>query len=419
MKKNSLKKILVSFLVSLLVFALQACTFAPGIVPPSGDTGTPAPPPDTDEYAIDLDRYRGATVDLCRGGLRDYLDLDDAEAEAKYLYENQKLGQDEQAPEFSWSDDGSAEYTVFFSDDPAFGNAVTLTAEDELLEDAGFFIPGKTYYWKVEGDSGVSETDVFSTQDRPVRIIEADGAYNIRDIGGWAAQDGKTVKYGMLYRGGQLNGYAGMDSMTERGKYVFREILGIRSELDLRKPGKDDGGQDACWWDENGKYVKISMSQYSCIIPEFQGAANGGAEYEESSPEALRQIFAFLSDEQNYPVYYHCNSGADRTGTLTFLIGGLLGVSYEDLTRDFEMTSFSYYGARWRSAIDETGRFDASGVMRDSKENYIAWGEMYALLTENYGEEDGSLSAAIENYLVTACGVRQEHIDALKDIMLE
>lgn len=282
-----------------------------------------------------------------------------------------------------------------------------------------FFIPGKTYYWKVEGDSGVSETDVFSTQDKPVRIIEADGAYNIRDIGGWTAEGGKTVKYGMLYRGGQLNGYAGMDSMTEQGKYVFREILEIRSELDLRKPGKDDGGQDACWWDKDGKYIKIPMKQYSCIIPEFQGAANSGAEYEESSPEAIRQIFAFLSDEQNYPVYYHCNSGADRTGTLTFLIGGLLGVSYEDLTRDFEMTSFSYYGARWRSSIDEGGRFDAGGVMQDNEKNYIAWGEMYALLTDNYGGEDGSLSAAIENYLVTACGVEQAHIDALRDIMLE
>ena len=223
----------------------------------------------------------------------------------------------------------------------------------------------------------------------------------------------------MLYRGGQLNGYAGMDSMTEQGKYVFREILEIRSELDLRKPGKDDGGQDACWWDKDGKYIKIPMEQYSCIIPEFQGAANSGAEYEESSPEAIRQIFAFLSDEQNYPVYYHCNSGADRTGTLTFLIGGLLGVSYEDLTRDFEMTSFSYYGARWRSSIDEGGRFDAGGVMQDNEKNYIAWGEMYALLADNYCGEDDSLSAAIENYLVTACGVEQAHIDALKDIMLE
>lgn len=417
MKKDWSKKVLIFFLVLLFLFAFQACTFVPGN-PSSGDTETPAPPSDTDGCEIDLKRYGGGTVDLCQGGLRDYLELDSAEEQAKYLYENQKLGQDEQAPDFSWSDDGSSEYTVFFSDDPAFGNAVTLTTEDEFLEDAGFFIPGKTYYWKVEGDSGVSETDVFSTQDKPVRIIEADGAYNIRDIGGWTAEDGKTVKYGMLYRGGQLNGYAGMDSMTEQGKYVFREILEIRSELDLRKPGKDDGGQDACWWDKDGKYIKIPMEQYSCIIPEFQGAANSGAEYEESSPEAIRQIFAFLSDEQNYPVYYHCNAGADRTGTLAFLINGVLGVSYEDLTRDFEITSFMGMGNRWRGS-EESGFTD--GVMSDTyTDTYVAWGKMYELMLTYYSDdEDGSLSAAIENYLVTACGVEQAHIDALRDIMLE
>ena len=40
------------------------------------------------------------------------------------------------------------------------------------------------------------------------------------------------------------------------------------------------------------------------------------------------------------PVFYHCQNGADRTGTLGFLIGALLGMSEGDLAKDYELTTF-------------------------------------------------------------------------------
>ena len=370
-----------------------------------------------DKNAIILDSYNGATIDLCPDGIRQYLELDSEDAQATFLYENRYNWMDEQSPVFSWSDDGSEYYTVYFSDNAEFEDAVTLVSDDEEITDAGFFMPGKTYYWKVEGDSGFSEADIFLTLDMPIRIIEAEGVNNVRDIGGWKTGDGRTVKYGMLYRGGQLNGYAGMDAMTDKGKYVFDKILNIKSELDLRRRGKDDGGQSECWWNEEDNYLKVSLPQYSCILPEFEGSESGGSKFKPESLEAINNIFKFLSDENNYPIYFHCNAGADRTGTLAFLINGLLGVSYEDLTRDFETTSFTYYGSRWRSNIID-GQFDESGIMQDDESNYVAWGKMYSLLMENYANEGENLSLAIERYLIEVCEVDKDCIDAIKDIML-
>ena len=370
-----------------------------------------------DKNDIVLDSYNGGTIDLCPDGLRQYLELVSEDAQATFLYENRYNWMDEQSPVFSWSDDGSEYYTVYFSDNAEFEDAVTLVSDDEEITDAGFFMPGKTYYWKVEGDSGFSETDIFLTLDMPIRIIEAEGVNNVRDIGGWKTGDGRTVKYGMLYRGGQLNGYAGMDAMTDKGKYVFDKILNIKSELDLRRPGKDDGGQSECWWNAEDNYLKVSLPQYSCILPEFEGSESGGSKFKPESLEAIKNIFKFLSDENNYPIYFHCNAGADRTGTLAFLINGLLGVSYEDLTRDFETTSFTYYGSRWRSNIID-GQFDESGIMQDDESNYVAWGKMYSLLMENYANEGENLSLAIERYLIEVCEVDKDCIDAIKDIML-
>ena len=42
------------------------------------------------------------------------------------------------------------------------------------------------------------------------------------------------------------------------------------------------------------------------------------------------------------PVYFHCIYGADRTGTLAFLLESLLGVGENELAKDYELTSFSY-----------------------------------------------------------------------------
>lgn len=48
-------------------------------------------------------------------------------------------------------------------------------------------------------------------------------------------------------------------------------------------------------------------------------------------------------------MYLHCVGGADRTGTLAFLIEALVGVSESDLSKDYELTSFDGSHTRRRS----------------------------------------------------------------------
>ena len=230
----------------------------------------------------------------------------------------------------------------------------------------------------------------------------------MRDLGGWNTVDGKKVKYGLIYRGGMLNGYKNGPTITERGRQVFVEQLNMRSEIDLRNDS-DNGGQQGCAW-VGGIYNRWSLSAYDSIIKH-------SGRYSEANLNALRNIFAFLSNESNYPVYIHCNWGADRTGTLAYLINGLLGVSYGDLIKDFELTSFSPSGARYRSAI-ENGKFSSTGIMRNDSGNYVAFGRMHNLFTKYYQEEGQTLASAIEKYLTEDVGVTQIQIDNIKKIML-
>ena len=61
-----------------------------------------------------------------------------------------------------------------------------------------------------------------------------------------------------------------------------------------------------------------------------------------SNRNAVIETFRFIFDNviHNTPLYFHCTTGADRTGTVSLLIEGLLGVSQSDCDKDYELTSF-------------------------------------------------------------------------------
>ena len=350
--------------------------------------------------------YNGETLDICAPNLREYLNATETKEQLRILKENDGIRYDRQNLKFSWEDNGSNEYSVYFSENENFQDAIIYKSTIAELKNVGVFIPNRTYYWKVVGDNGVeSKIDKFHVADLPMRVLTVEGAANIRDVGGWNTLDGKKVAYGKLYRGGMLNGHNGGPKLTEEGIYTMSQRLGIKLELDLRS-ASDSSGQTTNYFNEEARYEMVSLGQYDSIL-------SAG-----STKSALKQIFELLADENNYPIYYHCNAGADRTGTLTFLINGLLGVSYEDLTRDFETTSFSVYGKRWRGA-GKGGDFaeDDLVMMDDPAVNYVAWGKLHKEILDRYGDEDRVLSEAIERFLTEECSISAEDLELVKNIM--
>lgn len=359
--------------------------------------------------------YDGATVDLCDPEVRAYLNAETEEEQIKTLLEKEEKNHAHQTVSFSWTSDGSSKYTLYIADNEEFENAYTFeTTQTERKTGTGVLIPGKTYYWKVVGDAkgSTSKVDTFQTLDAPVRFITTTDIPNVRDLGGWQTEDGKTVKYGLVYRGGKTNPNDG-NSCAPSDAELFSQTLGVKTEIDLRTQDADDGGQSRSVFGDGVFYYKTTLTQYSYIFPDFEQTEPYKRSYDSRSKYSIREIFRVLADEENYPIFFHCNAGADRTGTVAFLINGVLGVSYEDLTRDFELTS-----GRYRSAIVE-GAFTEDGVMQDDEGNYIAWDKMYQTMMQDYGTADGTLASAIENYLVTVCKVKEEEIESMKKIMLE
>lgn len=338
-------------------------------------------------------------VDICDDISRCYLDLTTAKREYDWLSEYSGIRCDYQNLVLNWNFDGSSLYTLYFSENADFSNALIISTSTSTVKNA-VLIPGKTYYWKVTGTitNDVLGGGRIKVKDAPVRWINIDGASNVRDMGGWTTASGQKVKYGMLYRGQNI------DNITDTGIATIKQ-LGLKTELDLRyekqKYQKQGTGMNYVFLETSAQYDMIFQERLSNEVK-----------------TNYRRIFELLSDESNYPFYTHCSAGADRTGVFAFLTNGVLGVSYEDLTHDFELTSFSSSGKRWRG--NGTGNtFTENDLEMEVTGNYVAWGKLYKGMMD-YGRNNGctTLQSSIEHFLLNYVGVPQSQIDSFKRIML-
>ena len=370
-----------------------------------------------------LSNNKGETVRVTDESIDEYLSATDEETQIDILLKNEYSGKGAKSVTLSWKQNGSSFYNVYISEDASFENSRVekvfgYTPTLELYN----LIPGRTYYWKVRGtySNDTSEVGSFATKQSAVRAISVDGVSNVRDLGGYKVGSG-NVNYGLLYRGGKLNGTVNGEAVTDEGKATMLNRLGIKTEIDLRSES-DDGGQTQNAIGENVKYVKIPLGQYANVI-DYESWRNLGKDkvsggYDANNKNAIKELFELLADESNYPVYFHCNAGADRTGTLALLINGLLGVDEQSLIKDYELTTFSRYGRRLRSGVAEDGKsFTSSGIMQNDGDNYVAMGLFIDALKANY-TVNGTINDAVYNYLIEYIGLSNETIDRIKGILL-
>lgn len=166
-----------------------------------------------------------------------------------------------------------------------------------------------------------------------VRWVNIPYMRNVRDIGGWnGLRPGRAYRGSLLYRSKDApNGISGETAAA------LREV-GIVTELNLRGKKEIAKSTDSANMTDAGlKEVNVPISSYMrCFGGEWEG---------------MRNALLVFAKPENYPIYFHCAGGADRTGTLAFVLEGICGASETDLVIDYELTTCSgMYGPRLRNA---------------------------------------------------------------------
>ena len=191
---------------------------------------------------------------------------------------------------------------------------------------------GYDYYYQIsakyEDKLIKSRIFEFSTEYLPRTVVVDSKVSNTRDWGGYYAENGKRMKQGIVYRGGAL------EDITEEGKRVMLNELGIKTDLDVR--GDSSSPLLSSPLGASVNYIETKGPYY--VEPYGRGIER------EDYREALVTEIRTFANAENFPVYIHCSLGRDRTGTLCFLIQALLGVEEMDMYRDYELSMMSRTG---------------------------------------------------------------------------
>ena len=246
------------------------------------------------------------------------------------------------------------------------------------------------YYWQViatKSDETKIYSDIFNftTASLP-RTIAIDGVSNTRDLGGNVGLNGNKTKQGLIYRG------SGLEAISEEGKEEFKNQLGIKTEIDLR--GINEGVENY-----------LSLANYYHYPSPYEYANNTqnayGIEYIGSGSlvKSFGNAFKALANKDNYPIYFHCSVGRDRTGWFGICLNLLCGVSEEATLKDFILSLFSTSGAYTKATLEFYKRYI----------NIVNYLKTF---------EGDDLSDKVENYLVSMAGLTHEECQTIRHILL-
>ncbi|WP_339719490.1 tyrosine-protein phosphatase [uncultured Paraglaciecola sp.] len=176
------------------------------------------------------------------------------------------------------------------------------------------------------------------------RLLPLEGGRNFRDLGGYPTTDGKTVKWGKLYRSGVLAG------LTEQD-YHFIDELDIKTIVDFR--ANSERNSEVTQWQASPVTVIKKDYEMDFDFNEIGRLLRRPDLSKEMLEGMMAQFYPTILDDQkqNYTamfdtlvksdegLLFHCTAGKDRTGVSALLILTALGVDKQTAIDDYMATN--------------------------------------------------------------------------------
>ena len=218
-------------------------------------------------------------------------------------------------------------YSVIFGQkaDLSDGYEVTGTSSKSLSFYNSFL---GTNYFKVvanysDGSKKESGIRTFQVTGQAPRNLYVGNMPNCRDMGGRTTYAGGKVKQGLIYRTSGSK-FDNSSASNAEAKDILTKQLKVKTEINVAN--------------STGNNVNLSGTKV-----ENAYMAYGNVPYSNLARNSvrLRQVMDILADQSNYPVYYHCRIGTDRTGITAIMINGLLGVPFNECIQDYGFSNFA------------------------------------------------------------------------------
>lgn len=255
------------------------------------------------------------------------------------------------------------------------------------------------------------------------RHLPLQGAPNFRELGGYRASDGRTVKWGMLYRSDAL------DKLTEEDdRYLDR--LGIARIVDFRSTEEVQSAPDklSSALAERVMHMPIAVAGVnvretierirSGQMDENEVSAllvTGNARFTRTFSPVYRSWLHGLAEPEGAPAVFHCTAGKDRTGFAAAVVLLALGVPRDVVMQDY-LASNTYLAAKnraleWRVRILSAFRTDPARLrpLLGVEPRYL--NAAFDAMEQDYG--------SVDNYLHEALGADEALRARLRERFLE
>ena len=262
------------------------------------------------------------------------------------------------------------------------------------------------------------------------RHVELEGQSNFRDIGGYVTTDGRRVKWGEVYRSGELHTLSDAD-VEKLDTLGLKSVANFLTEREIESRGHDrlpDGTREIPLPMETG-----NLGEMAGVIEEARGTGDFSKVPVELNPEIHRvlinegrEYYATLlreiADPSNRPMVYHCSHGVHRTGTATAILLSALGVPWE-IVRDDYLLSNKYRKEEVDRRVNELRLLAADTFLVEPEEVDLTNIEAFYVLESTY--IDASLDEAVgqygsmENYIREGLGITDEELASLREQLLE
>lgn len=323
----------------------------------------------------------------------------------------------------AWQLDGDGPVEVSWGTDPDAPDEPLETvdgASELVVEDPS--AGGRPYFRLTSASDAVTVAE---------RRIALEGQPNFRDLGGYETADGRRVRWGRLYRSGELG------ELTEADVAYLTDVVGVRLVCDLRSPGEvaeladvalgDAGRVEIPIYDDSVDPVAIEegilAGDLSVADPEL--LVDGNRRFVTDMTAEYAELMARVMDPSNHPTNLHCTAGKDRAGWGAAVILLALGVPEETVMEDYLLSGV--YRAEENEATVEQVRtvvaairgIDPSAVPEADLDGLRALIDVRPEFLQAAFDAVADTYGDVETYLTEGLGLTPEALEAFRDEMLE
>jgi len=261
------------------------------------------------------------------------------------------------------------------------------------------------------------------------RHISLEGQTNFRDIGGYKTTDGQTVKWGEVYRTGELPRLTDEDVALLK-KLDLQMVHNFLLEEEIVQRGQDRLPSSTQLVENPIKTSADDLvlavlearktGDFSVVPPDLNKEVHRVLARE--GREEYAAMIRALSDPENRPFAFHCSHGVHRTGTATAILLSALGVPWETVREDY-LLSNTFRAEENDKRIEQLTAEAAKtlGVPSDEVDTtnmvafYILQGDYIDGTLEVIFQEYGSM----ESYLQNGLELSDQEIEILRQQLLE